>query len=263
MIAGGIISLSVLPFNDQISKNWILVLIISFVLIFIGIGFFEGIKSFYRTLLRILNKQRKRVALFAPFELNKNNSSWVNISLNDISKQFIKEKVRFKLIKNIEDVEKFPLVVNPYGGLYPEEDLATLQSIEKIFNYVRNGGVFVNIADIPFYYAYDENLNRRIDTTPLVSGLSNIRAFSDTLVAKKLHVWVFGINNQHYKDVSRVVSCSGSSINYYSKLITVSGQTCSPFLAIPYGRGYFLFSTLEIKNKQRIDAVIKKAITLI
>ncbi len=263
LLAGGIISLSALPFNTQLSRDWMLILITCSILILIGIGFLDGLRTVYGSVFRLINKRLKRIAIFAPFELNQNKSSWVDIPLEDIYGQFDKEKLRFKKIENIKNIKKFPIILNPYGGLYPEEDLATLRSIDKIFNYVRTGGVFVNIADIPFYYAYDENLNRRVDTTPLVSGLSNMRSFSDTLVAKKLHVWVFGINNQHYKNVSRVISCSGNSINYYSSLITVGGEACSPFLAIPYGKGYFLFSTLEIKNKQRIREVIKKARTLI
>ena len=60
----------------------------------------------------------------------------------------------------------YSAILNPYGGTYPESDLKTQITLHKIVEYVADGGVFVSIADIPGYYAYSFQLQRRVDMTP-------------------------------------------------------------------------------------------------
>jgi hypothetical protein len=35
--------------------------------------------------------------------------------------------------------------------------------LDEIFNYVKEGGIFLNISDIPGYWAYNKLLERRLD----------------------------------------------------------------------------------------------------
>ncbi|QXJ27147.1 Beta-galactosidase/Glycosyltransferase [Saccharolobus shibatae B12] len=51
-----------------------------------------------------------------------------------------------------ENLSKFEIIINPYGGSYPEEDPINLSSLNKILEYIENGGIFVNISDVPFFW---------------------------------------------------------------------------------------------------------------
>lgn len=67
------------------------------------------------------------------------------------------------------------MVINPFGEIYPEADFSSNSTISEIRKYVWNGGVFVNVAGIPFWYRYSprtgktENAGRfeRIDDNQL------------------------------------------------------------------------------------------------
>jgi hypothetical protein len=58
-------------------------------------------------------------------------------------------------IELIRKSQIYQVVVNPFGEAYPEEDIYTYQTFEKICDYVFSGGVFVNVAGIPFWYCHD------------------------------------------------------------------------------------------------------------
>jgi HEPN domain-containing protein len=62
------------------------------------------------------------------------------------------------------DVEKIPLskvgneytiIINPFGEAYPEKDVRNRFGFNHLKNYVEDGGVLVNVAGFPFFYAWD------------------------------------------------------------------------------------------------------------
>ena len=150
-------------------------------------------------------------------------------------------------------------MINPYGGVYPEEDLSTLVSLDRVFDFVRTGGIYINIADIPFYYAFDKKLNRRIDTTPfskIVSAPSELqvqRLFIDTLLTTKLHCFVS--SNDSEEAEGRVISMSSSESNLFEEL--TEDKKFSPVVKIPYGKGYFMFSTLQLNRENMQKNIIR------
>jgi hypothetical protein len=52
-------------------------------------------------------------------------------------------------------LDRYSVILNPYGSAYPEVNIKDLPVLHTILNYVLHGGLFVNVADIPFYWAYD------------------------------------------------------------------------------------------------------------
>lgn len=52
-------------------------------------------------------------------------------------------------------LDRYSAILNPYGSAYPEVNIKDLPVLHTILNYVLHGGLFVNVADIPFYWAYD------------------------------------------------------------------------------------------------------------
>lgn len=52
-------------------------------------------------------------------------------------------------------LDRYNAVLNPYGSVYPEIDIKQVSVLNTILDYVLSGGLFINVADIPFYWAYD------------------------------------------------------------------------------------------------------------
>lgn len=50
---------------------------------------------------------------------------------------------------------KFDIIINPFGEEYPEIDKPNLATLRKITQFVKDGGVFVNVAGLAFYYLWD------------------------------------------------------------------------------------------------------------
>jgi len=49
----------------------------------------------------------------------------------------------------------YSIIFNPFGELYPEKDTTNLRTFQKIKEYIKNGGVFVNTAGLAFYYMWN------------------------------------------------------------------------------------------------------------
>jgi hypothetical protein len=67
---------------------------------------------------------------------------------------------RVSLINSGQVSGKYDAIINPYGEYYPETDLAELDSLVNIKQYISQGGMFVNPGGLAFFYGYD-NLRRR------------------------------------------------------------------------------------------------------
>ncbi len=46
-------------------------------------------------------------------------------------------------------------------GYIQEDSLNKKTTLNKILEYVKEGGIFVNVADVPFFWAYNFNIKRR------------------------------------------------------------------------------------------------------
>jgi len=249
LLAGSLLGITFSLYKNEISQYtpWIIGTI--FILILYGFGLFEGIFRIWVLVNRKINNSRKRICIYAPYEIEKNNSSWVNVYLAQLKIQIEKNHFNYSIKKDERSFSKYPIVINPYGGVFPEKNASTLQSFNNIFEYVRNGGKYLNIADIPFYYAFDESLKRRIDTTPLAGDYSLDRSFFQTLLTKKLHCFVYGLEDSG-NGITRIISLSENTKNFFDKEIKINNNDLeySPSLAISYGKGYFVFSTRQLNE---------------
>jgi len=52
---------------------------------------------------------------------------------------------------------EYALIINPFGEAYPEKDLKRRFAFNHLKNYIEDGGVLVNVAGFPFFYAWDVN----------------------------------------------------------------------------------------------------------
>ena len=50
---------------------------------------------------------------------------------------------------------EYAVIINPFGEAYPEKDPKKRFAFNHLKNYVEDGGVLVNVAGFPFFYAWD------------------------------------------------------------------------------------------------------------
>ena len=62
--------------------------------------------------------------------------------------------------------DRFDAIINPFGSTYPEENSRQFPVYQLLLDYIHEGGLFVNVADIPTYYYFNPKLKRSIDRAP-------------------------------------------------------------------------------------------------
>lgn len=73
--------------------------------------------------------------------------------------------------------DSFDIILNPFGEVYPEIDKPNLATLRLIRKFVKNGGIFVNVAGLAFYYVWDgqkEDLSGPLYETYQVTRLPGI-----------------------------------------------------------------------------------------
>lgn len=287
--------------------------LIGFIVIFIPVQRFNPLPIGAITLLAvaflffgtgILQKYYHRFHLFlrrrSPFKVGILNDLGTDFSDNqiwswaDVSPGVWKErleffavrsevKIRVEMIKASDQLDRFAVVLNPYGGVYPEQDLRIFSTLNKFLDYVSEGGIFVNVADVPMYWAYSSKLHRRVDATPTVyvsaptyDGLriTSLRPFELTPLMKELALR--GIPADVGLQINLGVPTPGMNPAIFARRLVVkdpnvesfvnmppikvqdaTGQTSSidvsPLFSVRYGEGDFLISLIWINDKQHTN----------
>jgi hypothetical protein len=98
--------------------------------------------------------------------------------------------VTVRVIPASTSFDSFDAVINPFGATYPEASFRDFPIYARLLEYVQAGGLFVNVADIPTYSAFNANLKRSIDCTPPVYGQDGqpVRFFSRVPLMEELAV---------------------------------------------------------------------------
>ena len=106
-------------------------------------------------------------------------------------------KVRVRLI-NITNsktrffIDRHLVIINPYGSIYPETNIENLAVMHLILRFIRNGGTFVNVADVPFFFPY--NLEKNIMYCPTRHGPSHFYKYQIRHLRKLMS------NKQNHKE---------------------------------------------------------------
>ncbi|MHA1595503.1 MAG: hypothetical protein ACTSXX_12325 [Candidatus Baldrarchaeia archaeon] len=133
-----------------------------------GTGFLQ--ECIIPKLLKFLRSRKPIIAIIndLPWSANKETYAWAwskmepNKWFYKIRDKLLEKKIsaEVKFIKIVRSrtrwfLDRYNIVLNPYGSVYPEVDIKDLTVWKSILHYVLNGGIVVNVADIPFYWAYD------------------------------------------------------------------------------------------------------------
>ena len=176
MISGSIVGVVLkLVIDDKLNYKLLILFIVLFSICSLyGFDILEFLKTKYEiSFRRITTFWLRRIAILNDIEWNSENegiSSWSNISSRRWC-EVVRAKtygipIQKKYINISNDKNAYYAIINPYGGLYPEVDSVEKISLKSIFDYVANGGIFVNVADVPGFWTYDPFLNTKTKTAP-------------------------------------------------------------------------------------------------
>lgn len=195
-------------------------------------------------------------------------------------------KIRVKLISIRQNLDSYVAVLNPYGGVYPEADIMKSESLNKIFDYVSEGGIFINISDIPGYWQYNPKLKRILDATPPIyygvtpHDVEAIRKFELTPFIKRMglkayntegtpvHDWKVefteGFSNLNKAGMQLKVQRTivvEKNVKPIVKPVSVEGiGEMTPLCMVYYGKGIFIISLSGINKKRNPENIELKRI---
>lgn len=177
------------------------------------------------------------------------------------------KRIKVKLIYASDSFDSYNAVINPYGGNYPETSFDNFPVYTKIVNYIRNGGLFVNIADIPTYWAYNPRLKRILDRTPAIYGVSGeeVRFFNRVPLMQELAVRVHNIEGSGALPFQMLDKYNALGVNMTTFLasraafiegnvesvvqpIKINDQDMTPLFFCNYGDGRCLISLSFLKD---------------
>ena len=171
-VIGSILVQSIL-FNERINlSTWIFVVLLMALLCFLIFYGSGGCSKWWHN--RNIRKRilRPKVGILNDMEWDLTDEEIytnTDISPGDWQKE-MKElsgnKIPADLINTKDNFDMYNAIINPYGGVYPEFDLENFKTMNKILNYMKDGGLFINVADIPGFFACNPSIKpwRRVVT---------------------------------------------------------------------------------------------------
>jgi hypothetical protein len=147
----------------------IIFIVVGFLLLIHGTGLLR--EKIISPILRKWKIKYPQIAIISdlPWDSSKRTFAWAwsemkaenwQIKLqNEANKLVNKPKIALIKMRNYWTryfIERYNVLINPYGSVYPEINIKELTIWNTFSTYVLHGGMIVSLADIPFYYAYDE-----------------------------------------------------------------------------------------------------------
>lgn len=106
-----------------------------------------------------------KLAILDGYVTGRDEKVCANHPFTNSSKDFWKKKIealdkssgKFEIVQtNIENIsEEFAVVLNPFGEEYPEINRKSKPAFNVLKNFIEDGGIYVNTAGFPFFYAWD------------------------------------------------------------------------------------------------------------
>ncbi|MCL4420453.1 MAG: hypothetical protein M1477_02020 [Candidatus Thermoplasmatota archaeon] len=175
--------------RGELFRNLILSLVtLILATIFVTLPFVNNIQQYFWKLRRISNARKGKYLIGViragkPFEVDSEKwksqindpPKWSGVTAKEwkdrLSEVFNGSKVTY--VDPRDDFTRFNCIVNPFGGMYYEESFTDQKSLHKILKYISDGGIYVNVSDIPFFYAYNIETDMWLYNSPGFTVLSH------------------------------------------------------------------------------------------
>jgi hypothetical protein len=80
-------------------------------------------------------------------------------------RDYFDKRYKTKIISCKDISNRYAVLINPYGEVYPEEDLFVFKTFSRIMEFIKRGGIFVNVGGFAFYYGWD--ITSKKEPTPI------------------------------------------------------------------------------------------------
>jgi hypothetical protein len=263
------------------------IVVLTVFLLSYGTGIPQG--YYHRTVMSRRRQQPFKIAILNDMGWDLSDSqtyTWADVSPTDWKSALETSaaadglRIQVRLANTRVNLESYACVLNPYGGVYPESDLRHFKTLGKILEFVRKGGLFVNVADIPGYWAYSPTLKRRVDATPSVYAgyqvggsftLLSQKPFDLVPLMKELALRSLNLDPPLPVNLNGLVG-TPATVNYRRTVVVESNvetavqtaslrypdgtmQNTSPLFFARYGEGDFLISLIWINDTTHNEAM--------
>ncbi len=231
----------------------------------------------FRSLSGLFGYKRIAILNMIDWDKEEEHKVWTNVNPIAWNKQLYDaapnpKKLICKKIKRLFWIHSYHVVINPCGGVYYEKDFDTRDTMRWILSYISKGGLFVSVADVPLYYAYDKKIERTRDAgMPIYrpdNGEKKI-VFGEIPFLKALGLKVIGLPEKMYGNncvVERLVKMERGIINLFDPFIDKlldDDEGYSPFFISKFDKGRTIISMLNLNEnpeyvKKIADAVINE-----
>ncbi len=154
--------------NGSIDIYSIILIIVSF--IFLGIIIFKS-KKIRLFLMKKYVKNRcehQKIAILDGriHELMSHTIPITRFSIRKWKKRLEDDRLKVDLISISRISNDYSMIINPFGGVYIEEDFSNLKTFMRIKKYIHDGGVFINVKDLAFWKSWNSRNNTGGITSP-------------------------------------------------------------------------------------------------
>lgn len=296
LVVGGSLIASIISFLLGLKYLYAAILIV-----IVGLSFAYGLGMLQASLkkYRKCHRWRKiRIGILNDIDWNDADThARTDVTPSDWMKSLInylkvgRRNSRVELTKVTSKFEKYSAILNPYGSVYPETDLSNHETLRKVLEYVNEGGLFINVADMPFYYAYNNRIKKRVVQQQPGFLLNTSAEFGDykpNPFTKEVGLQIVNLDDGDkplplkLSEVDIVVKCRRGAVvkkddNVIGHLLTEIKRTnesnstdklinVAPVFSILYGGGEFLISTIWIsgdENKEEREDIVHEMCILI
>ena len=152
-----------------------------------------------------------KLAILDGYVTGRDEKICIKYPFTNDSKDFWKKNIesldkssgKFEIVQtNIENIsEEFAVVLNPFGEEYPEINRKSKAAFNALKNFIEDGGIYVNTAGFPFFYAWDVLEGKEYplseemvvlptaiqvkDGVPVITEMQTLLKFTGTLLFKE------------------------------------------------------------------------------
>lgn len=87
---------------------------------------------------------------YTDFKIEDWEKRFLQFSNSEGKNKYLVEKISISKVGN-----EYAVIINPFGEVYPEMDVKKRFAFNHLKEYVEDGGILVNVAGFPFFYAWD------------------------------------------------------------------------------------------------------------
>jgi hypothetical protein len=171
---------------------------------------------------------------------------------------------------------RFDAILNPFGETYPEENYQSRTTYSRILSYIRNGGVFVNVAGFPFFYYWNHAEGQPVPVArasafynSALGVLVHFIRFDDTLLYNDFRISVDSRSptevaifqeDEDREYVGDLLALGIEEVTQFRAVLEGSPNTIPlvraeeeriyPLAAVKYGNGHLFMSGLDLSSDE-------------